>query len=96
MKHKSNEKKVGEIVMVKVEDKQRDNWKIGRTDWNFVGKDGFIKSVWIKTAKGFLEWPFQLLYQVDLDCDNIIDDSNETELGMINRVTQTENSILNL
>lgn len=82
--------------MVKVEDKQRDNWKIGRIDWNFVGKDGFIKSVWIKTAKGFLEWPFQLLYQVDLDCDNIIDDSNETELGMINRVTQTENSILNL
>lgn len=82
--------------MVKIEDKQRGNWKIGRIDWNFVGKDGFIKSVRIKTSKGFLEWPFQLLYQVDLDCDNIIDDSNETELGMINRLTQTENSILNL
>lgn len=82
--------------MVKIEDKQRGNWKIGRIDWNFVGKDGFIKSVRIKTSKEFLEWPFQLLYQVDLDCDNIIDDSNETELGMINRVTQTENSILNL
>ena len=68
--------------MVKGEDKQRGTWKIGRIDELFVGEDGVIKVLRIKTAKTFLEEPVQLLYAMELHCDSITDDSNETELGM--------------
>ena len=56
MKHKSNEKtlKVRGLLMVKQEDKQKVIWKIGRIVELFVGKDGIIGGVRIKTAKGFL------------------------------------------
>ena len=54
---------------------------IGRIDGLFVGKDYLIRGVKIKIAKGFLEQPVKLLYPQDLHCDNMTDDSNETELG---------------
>ena len=56
MIHKSNEKtiKVGEIVIVKEEDKQRGTWEMGRLDKLFVGNDGINKGLRIKRAKGFL------------------------------------------
>ena len=61
MKHNLNDKKktikVGEIMMVKWEDKERRTWKTNRIDDLFVGKDGVIRGVWIKTPKGFLEQP---------------------------------------
>ena len=40
--------------MVKQEDKQKVIWKIGRIVELFVGKDGIIGGVRIKTAEGFL------------------------------------------
>ena len=57
-------------------------WKTGRINQIFVGKDGFIRGVQIKKAKGFLKQPFQLLYPLELHCDNVTDGSNETELRM--------------
>ena len=59
MKHKPNEKtiKVGEIVMVKGEDKQGDTWKVGRIIEMLVGKDSGIRGLRFKTTKGFLERP---------------------------------------
>ena len=47
-----------------------------------MGKDGVNRGIRIKIAKGFLERPAQLLYQLELQCDNITDDSNETELEL--------------
>ena len=81
MKHKSSEKeiKVGEIVMVKGEDKRRGTWKIGRVDELFVGKDGITRGVRIKTARGFLERPVQLLYPLELHCD--VNTNDEIQLG---------------
>ena len=84
MKHKSNEKtsKVGEIMMVKRKGKQRGTWKIGGIDKLFVWKDGVIRGVRFKTAKGFLEQVGKSLYPLELHCNNIFDDSAETELRM--------------
>ena len=84
MIHKSNEKtiKVGEIVIVKEEDRQRGTWEMGRLDKLFVGNDGINKGIRIKRAKGFLQRPAQLLYPMELDCDNTTDDRNETELEL--------------
>ena len=83
MKHNLNQKtiKVGEIVFVKGEYKWRGSWKIGRIDKLFVRNDGVIRSVHIKTAKGFIEQPVQLLDPVERHCNNITDD-NQKELTM--------------
>ena len=67
--------------MVKGEDKQRGTWKIGRIDELFVEEDGVIKVLRIKTTKRFLEEPVQLLCVMELHCDSITDDSNETVIG---------------
>lgn len=49
MKHNLKDKKktigVGEIVMVKGEDKERRTWKTNRIDELFVGKDGVIRGL---------------------------------------------------
>ena len=71
VKHKSSDItiKVGELVMVKEEDKRRRTWKIGRID--------VITGVQIKAPKLFLERQVRLLCSLELYCDNIIDDSNQ-------------------
>lgn len=45
--------KIGEIVMVKENDKQSGTWKIDRIDELFVRKNGFIRGVRMKTAQLF-------------------------------------------
>ena len=72
MKHNLNQKtiKVGEIVFVKGEYKRRGSWKIVRIDKLFVRNDGVIRSAYIKTAKGFIEQPVQLLDPVERHCNN--------------------------
>ena len=72
MKHNLNQKKikVGEIVFVKREYKRRGSWKIVRIDKLFVRNDVVIRSAYIKTAKGFIEQPVQLLDPVERHCNN--------------------------
>ena len=72
MKHNLNQKKikVGEIVFVKGEYKRRSSWKIVRIDKLFVRNDDVIRSAYIKTAKGFIEQPVQLLDPVERHCNN--------------------------
>ena len=83
MKHNLNQKtiKVGEIVFVKGEYKWRGSWKIDRIDKLFVRNDGVIRSVHIKTAKGFIEQPVQFLDPVERHYNNVTDD-NQKELAM--------------
>ena len=68
--------------MVKGEDKRRGTQWIGRIEELFVRKDGIIRDVLNKTAKGFSERPVQLLNPLKLHCSNITDDSNDTDLRM--------------
>ena len=79
VKHKSSDItiKVGELVMVKEEDKRRRTWKIGRIDYPFLGKNGVITGIQIKAPKLFLERQVRLLCSLELYCDNIIDDSKQ-------------------
>ena len=60
--------------MIKGEDKRRGKWKIGIVKELYRGKDQEIRSVQIKTAKGCLEWPIQLLYPLELHCNEITSD----------------------
>ena len=57
MVHNTKEVKIdiGDVVMIKGEDKRRGKWKIGMVKELYRGKDQEIRSVQIKTATGCLE-----------------------------------------
>ena len=51
-----------------------EKWKIGIVEELYRGKDPQIRSVQIKTAKGCLERPIQLLYPIELPCNKMTSD----------------------
>ena len=68
----------GEIVIVKGDDKNRNTWKLGKVVHLIIGKDGIVRGVKLQTAKGDLERPIQLIYPLELQCDNS-DEQQPTE-----------------
>ena len=76
MAHKAKVVKIdiGDVVMIKGEEKRRGKWKIGIVKELYRGNDQEIRSVQIKTAKGCLEQLIQLLYSLELHCNEITSD----------------------
>ena len=61
--------KVGEVVIVWDEDKNRNKWKLGIVSELIEGKDKVIRGAEVRTANGKLERAVQHLYQLELSCD---------------------------
>ena len=63
LSHKSRTKKVkiGDIVMIKGESKNRGHWKIGKVFQLYTGKDEIVRTVQIQVGTKFLVWPIHLL-----------------------------------
>ena len=73
LKHngKHSEIKIGEVVIIKSDEKNRGKWKIGVISNVFPGKDGIVRAVGLRTEKGTtLQRPVQYLYPLELACDN--------------------------
>ena len=58
--------KVGSVVLVQDEACNRLQWPLGVVVTVFPGKDGFIRSAEIRTAKGLLKRPVQKLYDLEV------------------------------
>ena len=65
---------IGDVIMIKSEDKKRGNWKISIVKELYQGKDQEIRGAQIKTVKGCLEQPIQLLQPLELPCNEITSD----------------------
>ena len=61
--------KVGEVVIIKSEQKNRGKWKIGVVDNLIQGRDGVVRAVKLRAGTSFLERPIQHLYPLELTCD---------------------------
>ena len=59
---------VGDVVMIKGESKKRGRWKIGIISKLFQGKNDQIRGARVKTPRGCLDRPIQLLYPLELHC----------------------------
>ena len=59
----------GDVVIMKADSKNRGTWPLAVVNKTFVGKDGVVRGVQIKTGKGTIERPLQLLYPLELACD---------------------------
>ena len=89
---------IGDVVMMKGEDKRRGKWKIGIVKELYRGKDQEIRSVQIKTAKGCLEQPIQLLCPLEFHCNETTSDNAvpRTEEVPSNDYIQSKSDELNV
>ena len=71
MQHKSKAVNinVGDVVMIKDESKKSGKWKISIISKLFQGKDDQIRGAQVKTPRGYLDRPIQLLYPLELHCN---------------------------
>ena len=77
IKGKKPEIQVGDIMMIKGEEKNRGQWKIvGRL---IAGKDEIVRGVRLRAGKTYLERAVQQLYPLELSCDWSSKDSLKEE-----------------
>ena len=74
---KDNKLKVGDVVIIKGDERNRALWKIGIVDKLLPGKDDVVRAVRLRAGKSFLERSVQHLYPLELDCDWKTEAANE-------------------
>ncbi len=62
---------VGDVVLVKSDEKNRGKWPLAIVRAIYPGRDEVVRAVQLQTGKGFLERPIQHLYPLELACDKI-------------------------
>lgn len=69
--------KVGDVVIMEVENKKRINWPLARVTQTFPGSDGVVRSVKVRVVKGGkraeFERPIQRLYMLESTIEDIKD-----------------------
>ena len=82
MKNKVSKMKIsiGDVVLIKNEDRNRRKWKIGIIDKLYYGRDDVIRTVQLRSRKSFIQQPIQYLYPLELNCD--IKREKEKELNV--------------
>ena len=61
--------RVGEVVIIRGDEKNRNQWKLGIVQEFIKGKDGIIRGAKLRAGKSCLERPVQHLYPLELSCD---------------------------
>ena len=61
--------KVGEVVIIHSDERNKGKWTLGIITDVFPGPDNIIRAVRVKTSKSYLERAVQHLYPLELSCD---------------------------
>jgi hypothetical protein len=68
-KVKQSKLSVGDIVIIKSDEKNRGKWPLGIVTELVLGRDGVVRAVKLRAGKSFLERPTQHLYPLELSVD---------------------------
>ena len=60
---------VGDVVIIKSDEKNRAQWKLGVVINLIIGRDGVVRGAKLRTPKSVIERPLQHLYPLELTCD---------------------------
>ena len=66
---KSPNLSVGDVVMVRSDEKNRAKWPLGIVEELISGRDDVVRAVKLRAGKSYLERPIQRLYPLELHCD---------------------------
>ena len=71
LKHKgdSTHPAVGDVVIIKSDEKNRAPWRLGVVIDLIIGRDGVVRGAKLRTPKSVIERPVQHLYPLELTCD---------------------------
>ena len=71
LKHNTKELavKVGDVVIIKSDERNRNKWKLGIVEKLIRGRDGVVRVAKLRAGKSYLERPIQHLYPLELACD---------------------------
>lgn len=72
--------KIGDVVIIHSEEKNRGKWPLGIVQQLYGGRDGVIRAVKLRTGKSILERPIQHLYPLELSCDDPENVARPTQL----------------
>ena len=61
--------KVGGVVIIKGEEKNRGKWNLRIVEKQIIGRDGVVRGAVLRAGKSHLERPIQHLYPLELSCD---------------------------
>lgn len=89
LKHKrpSRSVEVGDVIIIKDENKDRYKWRFGIVEEPIVGRDGIVRAVRLRAGRKHLERAVQQLYPLELSCD-ILKDSTASS-SMLNPEAET-------
>jgi len=61
--------KVGDVVLIRLEDNDPGKWKVGIVTELIEGRDGIVREAKLRTGTSHLERAVQQLYLLELPCD---------------------------
>ena len=62
---------VGDVVIIKTDEKNRGKWPLEIIEELIAGRDGIVRVAKFRTGKSYLERPVQHLFPLELSCDKI-------------------------
>ena len=72
---------VGDVVIVKSPERNRNSWPLGIVQRLIVGRDGVVRGARLRTGRSYIERPVQHLYPLELSCDRAGDQGTATVLN---------------
>ena len=70
--------KIGDVVLISDDKVQRGKWPMGRITQVHPGKDGFVRTVTLKTQKGELKRPVQRLHRLEMEQNSLEREQEKT------------------
>ena len=75
---------VGDVVMIKGEEKNRGHPKIGIVNHLYIGKNNIIQVAQLRIGKKLIDRPIQLLYPLELHCEGITTTNEDEKKNELN------------
>ena len=71
LKNSGNQRypKLGEVLLIKSEDKNRGKWKVGVVTDLIKGRDGVVRAAKLRVGTSYIERAVQQLFPLELSCD---------------------------
>ena len=75
---------LGDVVMMKEEEKNRGHWKISIVNDLYIGRDNIIPVAQLRIGKKLIDRPIQLLYLLELHFEGIITTNGDQKKNELN------------
>ena len=71
-----NQLAVGDVVIIKSTERNRNHWPLGIVDGLIVGRDGVVRAARLRAGRNHMERAVQHLYPLELSCDTAAEPAN--------------------